>query len=77
MASDIFIKIGDIKGESEDDKHKDEVEVMSWSWGMTQLGAMGTGGGGGMGKVSFSDLTFMHYVDKASICSRSCSPIWP
>ena len=66
MASDIFIKIGDIKGESQDDKHKDEVEVMSWSWGMTQLGTMGSGGGGGMGKVSFSDLTFMHYVDKAS-----------
>lgn len=66
MASDIFLKIGDIKGESQDDKHKDEIEIMSWHWGMTQLGGMGTGGGGGMGKVSFSDLTFMHYVDKAS-----------
>jgi len=45
MASDIFIKIGDIKGESNDDKHKDEIEVMSWSWGMNQQGSMGTGGG--------------------------------
>ena len=35
MASDIFAKIGDIKGESLDDKHKDEIEVLSWSWGMT------------------------------------------
>jgi type VI protein secretion system component Hcp len=25
MASDIFAKIGDIKGESLDDKHKDEI----------------------------------------------------
>ena len=34
MAADIFAKIGDIKGESLDDKHKDEVEVLSWSWGV-------------------------------------------
>ena len=34
MASDIFAKIGDIKGESLDDKHKDEIEVLSWSWGV-------------------------------------------
>ena len=32
-ASDIFLKIGDIKGESVDDKHKDWIEVLSWSWG--------------------------------------------
>ena len=31
MAADIFAKIGDIKGESLDDKHKDEVEVLSYS----------------------------------------------
>jgi len=30
-ASDIFAKIGDIKGESLDDKHKDEIEVLSTS----------------------------------------------
>jgi type VI secretion system secreted protein Hcp len=33
-ASDIFAKIGDIKGESLDSKHKDEIEVLSWSWGV-------------------------------------------
>ncbi|HUQ89752.1 MAG TPA: type VI secretion system tube protein Hcp [Vicinamibacterales bacterium] len=32
-ASDIFLKIGDIKGESTDDKHKGEIDVLSWSWG--------------------------------------------
>ena len=35
MASDIFAKIGDIKGESTDSKHKDEIEVLSFSWGVT------------------------------------------
>ena len=29
MASDIFAKIGDIKGESLDSKHKDEIEVLT------------------------------------------------
>ena len=41
MASDIFAKIGDIKGESLDAKHKDEVEVLSWSWGVQQSGIDG------------------------------------
>jgi type VI secretion system secreted protein Hcp len=34
MAVDIFIKIGDIKGESMDKAHKDEIDVLNWSWGM-------------------------------------------
>jgi len=34
-ASDIFAKIGDIKGESIDSKHKAEIDVLSWSWGLT------------------------------------------
>jgi type VI secretion system secreted protein Hcp len=66
MASDIFLKIGDIKGEAQDDKHKDEVEVLSWAWGLSQPGSMASGGGGGKGKVSFNDLHFTHYFDKAS-----------
>ena len=49
MAADIFAKIGDIKGESLDAKHKDEVEVLSWSWGVQQSGTMAHGGGGGDG----------------------------
>ena len=34
MAVDIFLKLGDIKGESTDDKHKNEIEVLSFSWGI-------------------------------------------
>ena len=66
MAVDIFAKIGDIKGESQDAKHKEEIDVFSWSWGVAQTGTMATGGGGGAGKASFHDLSFMHNVDKAS-----------
>jgi type VI secretion system secreted protein Hcp len=66
MAVDIFAKIGDVKGESLDAKHKDEIEVLSWSWGVSNAGSMATGGGGGTGKVSFQDFSFMHNVDKAT-----------
>jgi len=66
MATDIFAKIGTIKGESLDEKHKDEVEVLSWSWGVSQEGSMGHGSGGGSGKANFSDLHITHYIDKAS-----------
>jgi type VI secretion system secreted protein Hcp len=74
MATDIFAKLGDIKGESADTKHKGEIDVTSWSWGMTQTGSMATGGGGGTGKVSFHDLTFNHNFDKASpILQKACA----
>ena len=66
MASDIFAKIGDIKGESLDAKHKDEIEVLSFSWGVTNTGASATGSGGGAGKATFQDLSFTHKIDKAS-----------
>jgi type VI secretion system secreted protein Hcp len=74
MASDIFAKIGDIKGESLDSKHKDEVEVLSWSWGVQQSGTMAYGGGGGEGKASFNDFNFTHHVDKASpVLMKACA----
>ena len=66
MAADIFAKIGDIKGESLDSKHKDEVEVLSWSWGVAQSGSITGGGGGGAGKASFHDFNFTHLIDKSS-----------
>jgi type VI secretion system secreted protein Hcp len=74
MASDIFAKIGDIKGESLDSKHKDEIEILSWSWGVQQTGSMAHGGGGGEGKASFNDFNFTHHVDKASpVLLKACA----
>ena len=66
MAVDMFLKLDDVKGESRDDKHQDEVDVLAWSWGMSQSGSMHTGGGGGAGKASVLDLSLTKYVDKAS-----------
>ena len=65
MAADIFAKLGDIKGEALDDKHKDEIEVLSFSWGVTNAGSLATGGAGA-GKATFRDLSIVHNIDKAS-----------
>jgi type VI secretion system secreted protein Hcp len=66
MAVDMFIKIGDIKGESQDKKHKDEIDVLAWSWGSSQSGTTHMGAGGGAGKASILDLSLTKYVDRAS-----------
>jgi type VI secretion system secreted protein Hcp len=74
MAADIFAKLGDIKGESLDSKHKDEIEVLSYSWGVTNAGSLGTGAGGGAGKATFRDLSIAHKIDKASpLLMRACA----
>ena len=75
MASDIFAKIGDIKGESQDNKHQDEIEVLSFSWGVTNAGAgVSSGGGGGAGKATFQDLSIVHRIDKASpLLLKACA----
>jgi type VI secretion system secreted protein Hcp len=66
MAVDVFLKIDGVKGESADDKHKDEIDVLAWDWGMSQSGTTHTGTGAGSGKVEVRDLTVTKYVDKAT-----------
>src|ERR1051325_6673223 len=74
MASDIFAKLGDIKGESLDSKHNDEIEVLSYSWGVSNAGSMAHGSGGGEGKATFHDLSFVHKIDKASpVLMQACA----
>jgi type VI secretion system secreted protein Hcp len=74
MASDIFAKIGDIKGESLDDKHKDEIEVLSFSWGVTNSGSMAHLSAVGEGKATFQDLSIVHHIDKASpLLMQACA----
>lgn len=62
----IFIKIDGIEGESEYKEHEKEIDVESISWGMSQPSTMALGGGGGAGKATVRDLSFNHFVDKAS-----------
>jgi type VI secretion system secreted protein Hcp len=62
---DIFLKIGDIKGESIDEKHAGEIDVLTWSWGIN--GAV-TGGAqkGGSQPACAQPLVIEKYIDKAT-----------
>lgn len=64
----MFLKFGDIKGESIDNDHKGEIDVLSWSWGMSQSGVGTSPGrtGGGAGKVNIQDLSFTKKFNKSS-----------
>jgi len=74
MAMTIFARIGTIKGESQDARHKDEIDVLSWSWGVSQSSTAGHGAGGGAGKANFHDFTFTHHVDKATpLLMKTCA----
>ncbi|WP_250454726.1 type VI secretion system tube protein Hcp [Caballeronia sp. ATUFL_M2_KS44] len=66
MAFDMFLKLGDIKGESLAAGHAEEIEVFSWSWGCAQTGTMHSGTGGGTGTAAVQDLSISKYVDKSS-----------
>jgi type VI secretion system secreted protein Hcp len=66
MAADMFLKLGDIKGESKDKTHKDEIELLAWNLAVTQTGSAGRGGGSGTGKVEMGDISFTKNIDKSS-----------
>ena len=69
MASDMFLKIGDVKGESQDGKYKGSDgwnDILAFSWGISNSSNTHMGGGGGVGKASFTDLTITKHVDLAS-----------
>ena len=66
MATDSFLKMDNVEGESKDKVHKKEIDVLAWSWGMAQSGSFGTGGGGGSGKASFQSLSVTKYIDKST-----------
>jgi type VI secretion system secreted protein Hcp len=65
-ASDIFLKLDGILGESADAKHKDQIEILSFSLGFVNQPTGGAGGGAGAGKVSCGDVVLTKSIDKAS-----------
>ena len=72
--ADTFAKIGDIKGDSRDRRHAEEIDVLSWSWGLSQASAPIGAGGTAPGRASFRDFTFIHQFDKASpVLMRTCA----
>jgi len=66
MATDYFLKIDGIDGESAKKGVEKQIEIESFSWGAAQTGSHGTGTGGGTGKVDVQDFHFTTKVNKAS-----------
>jgi type VI secretion system secreted protein Hcp len=56
-AFDAFLKIEGIEGESQDNKHKNEIDVLSFHWGITR---------GTRGKAKIEDFQVVKSVDAAS-----------
>jgi type VI secretion system secreted protein Hcp len=66
MAVDMFMKVGDIKGEAKDSAKPEWIDVLAWSWGMSNSGSAHVGGGAGAGKVNVQDISFTKYIDASS-----------
>jgi type VI secretion system secreted protein Hcp len=68
MAFNAFLQIEGIKGESQDEGHKDWIEVLEYQYGVSQqaLGQTSAGGGRGAGRADFKEFTIFKMLDKAS-----------
>jgi type VI secretion system secreted protein Hcp len=62
----MLIKLGDIKGESVDSKHKDEIDILSWSWGVTSANTSHVSSGAGAGQSTVNALVLTKYIDQSS-----------
>jgi len=74
--ADTYLKIDGITGESDDDKHPNEIVVSSWSWGANHSGSAQSqvGKGGGSGRVVVRDLQITKAMDKSSpVIAQSCA----
>lgn len=68
MAIDAYLQISEIKGESNDEKHKGWIEVAHVSWGVTQPNAStaSTAGGLTVGTAELAEVSFSKLADLAS-----------
>ena len=62
-------KTGQIRGESSDASHGQEIELVHWSWGMKSPSALG--GGGAATRTHLSELSVVKYADTASTALMS------
>ncbi len=75
MASDTFLQIDGIKGESTDKDHKDWIEVLSFNWGVSQMasGSASSSGGGSTQRADFQDLSIVKELDSSStLLNKAC-----
>jgi type VI secretion system secreted protein Hcp len=76
MAIDAYLQIDGIKGESQDDKHKDWIEATGISWGVHQpkSATASTGGGHTAERAELSEISFSKLTDLSSpILLQTCA----
>ena len=67
MASNMFIQFDGIKGEADDDAHKEWIEILSWSHGFSQPASpVRDSSGSTVERANHSDLSITKYLDAAS-----------
>ncbi len=81
MASDNFLQIDGIKGESTDEKHKDSIEVLSYNWGVSQMAsaaAVSATSSSAGERADFQDLSITKLMDKSSpLLMKACAKADP
>lgn len=76
MAIDAYMQIEGIKGESQDDRHKDWIEVSHVSWSVNQPRAetVSTAGGHTTGRADLSQVSVTKLADLASpVLFQTCA----
>ncbi len=75
MASDTFLEIDGIAGESSDADHKNWIEILSYNWGVSQSasGTASSSGGGSTQRADFQDLSIVKELDSSSpLINKAC-----
>lgn len=76
MASDVYLQIDGIKGESQDDKHPGWIECLSVRWGIHQpkSATASTGGGHTAERAELKEVSFLKMSDISSpILMQTCA----
>ena len=76
MATDVYLQIDGIKGESADSGHQHWIEVshVSWSVHQPRASTVSTAGGHTVGRASLSDVSFKKLADIASpVLQQHCA----
>lgn len=75
MATDIFLEIDGIPGESQDKTYKDKIEIKDWSWSFEQPANPYSGGGLSAGKVTMNGIEFGKFMDTSTplLAARCCA----
>jgi len=63
-ASDMFLKLDGVVGESQDAKHKGEIDVLAWSWGESEGTARTRHGV--LAAACIQDLSLTKFIDSSS-----------